>query len=619
MKLCDRIRSGLVTTATAVGLLALLSACGGGGSSAAPVPPPAQPETGELALTVTDAPGDFVAYIVDVTSIRLERANGDSVETLPLDTRIDFTQLADVSEFLTVATVPAGIYESITVSLDFSAAEILVQNAAGEAVAADVVDAAGDPVTTLDVSLSLADGSTIRVTPATVRGVSLDFDLDASNSIEDGVDPPVVTVEPVLLAVPELEADREHRLRGLLAEVDEAAGSVTLAVRPFRHRGGAFGELAFAVDEDTTYEIDGEVFEGGVGLEALAELGQDTPVVAQGTVTDGTLLAARVIAGSSVFWSDADVVHGVVRARDGAALTLGGVAVEFADGRFSFRREITVLLGDDTVVTAPGESAGALDQLDVSVGARIAASGEFVDDLTLDAATGRVRLLVSRLWGDVVQTSPLVVDLHLLNGRLPQAFDFTGTGVTAAEDADPVAYEIDAVSLGLLDLEPDDLVQVRGLVNRFGFAPPDFTARTVTDVATEARGATAAVAWPGGSATPFLATAPRRLDLDLDTARAVLKLKGHLRDLPFEPDDLALVAPQDGDGIYAVAERGADALTLYRSFADAVDAMMALLDSGATLHRFTGHGRYTQSSGELTTARGSFVFEVADSGADAGE
>jgi hypothetical protein len=617
MKFRERVRMSLVNMTASLGLLALLGGCGGGGgSSAEPLPPPAQPDTGELAVTVTDAPGDFVAYIVDVTSIRLERANGDSVETLPMETRIDFTQLAEVSEFLTVATVPAGTYESVTVSLDFSAAEILVQNAAGEAVAADVVDAAGDPVTTLDVSLSLADGSTIRVTPATVRGVSLDFDLDASNTIDDSVDPPVVTVEPVLLAMPELETDREHRLRGLLAGVDEAAGSVTLEVRPFRHHGGAFGELTFAIDEDTAYEIDGEVFAGGVGLVALAELGEGTPVVAQGKVTDGALLAARVIAGSSVFWSDAEVVHGVVRARDGNALTLSGVAVEFADGRFSFRREITVLLGDDTVVTAPGEGA-ALDQLDVSVGARIAASGEFTEDLTLDAGSGRVRLLVNRLWGDVVQVSPLVVDLHLLNGRLPRAFDFTGTGVTAAEDADPAAYEIDAVGLGLLDIETEDLVQVRGLVNRFGFAPPDFTARTVVDVATAARSATAAVAWPGGSDRPFVTVAPDRLDLDLDGTRAVLKLHGRIRDLPFEPDELALVAPAGGNGIYAVAERGAGALTLYRSFADAVDAMVALLDGGATLHRFTGHGRYTQSSGELTTARGSFVF--ADSGADAGE
>lgn len=619
MKFRERVRTSLVNMTASLGLLALLGGCGGGGGSAAePLPPAAQPDTGELAVTVTDAPGDFVAYIVDVTSIRLERANGDSVETLPLDTRIDFTQLAEVSEFLTVATVPAGTYESVTVSLDFSAAEILVQNAAGEAVVADVVDAAGDPLTTLDVSLNLADGSTIRVTPATVRGVSLDFDLDASNTIDDSVDPPVVTVEPVLLAMPELETDREHRLRGLLADVDEAAGSVTLDVRPFRHRGGAFGELTFAVDEDTAYEIDGEVFAGGVGLVALAELGEDTPVVAQGTVTDGALRAARVIAGSSVFWSDADVVHGVVRARDDAALTLSGVAVKFADGRFSFRREITVLLGDDTVVTAPGEGAG-LDQLDVSVGARITASGAFTDELTLDAETGRVRLHVSRLWGDVVQVSPLVVDLHLLNGRLPRAFDFTGTGVTAAEDADPAAYEIDTVSLGLLDIEAEDLVQVRGLVNRFGFAPPDFTARTVVDVATEARSATAAVAWPGGSDRPFLTVAPDRLDLDLDGTRTVLKLHGRIRDLPFQPDELALVAPAGGKGIYAVAERGAGTLTLYRSFADAVDAMVTLLDAGATLHRFTGHGRYTQDSGELTTARGSFVFEVADSGAGAGE
>ena len=52
--------------------------------------------------------------------------------------------------------------------------------------------------------------------------VSVDFDLAMSNSVDLDVDPPVVTVEPFLVALPELETDRAHRLRGALASVDEA-------------------------------------------------------------------------------------------------------------------------------------------------------------------------------------------------------------------------------------------------------------------------------------------------------------------------------------------------------------------------------------------------------------
>jgi len=605
----------------ALAILAALAGCGGGGgsSAAAPAtPPPAQPDTGDLAVTLTDAAGDFVAYIVDVDSIRLRRSNGDIVETLPISTRVDFTQLAEVSEFLTVATVPVGLYEEVVLTLDFSDAEILVQDENGEPVAANVVDGNGDPIGTLDMTLTLTGSDAIRITPATVHAFSLDFDLDASNRIDDTTSPPSVTVEPVLLAKPELEEDREHRVRGLLAEVDEAAEEVTLKVRPFRHRAGGFGRLTFSVDTDTVYEIDGIAYGGGAGLMVLADLAADTPVVAQGQVDDRQLVAETVLAGSSVYWSDAEVVHGVVRARDADSLTLSGVAVEFADGRYTFRRELTVLVGEGTTVAALGADSGDLDQLSISVGQRIIAAGEFADDLTLDASEGRVRMLVNRLWGDVVTADPLVVDLKLLNGRLPSVFDFAGTGVVEAEDADPNAYEIDTATLGLLDIEPTELVQVRGLVNRFGFAPPDFLGRTVVDVSTAARGATARVAWPDGSSEPFVATSPARIDLDLTGTRAVVNLQGRFRDQPIEPDMLALVAPVSGRGIYAVVQRGAGSLTMYRAFADAVDAMTALLDEGASLHRATAHGRYTEDNGELTTVRASFVFEVADTngGAD---
>jgi len=598
----------------ALAVVAALAGCGGGGGSSAVAPPPApaQPDTGDLVVTLTDAAGDFVAYIVDVDSIRLRRANGDVVETLPLATRVDFTQLAEVSEFLTVATVPAGLYEEIVLTLDFSDAEIMVQDESGEPVAANVVDGNGDPAGTLDVTLTLTDSDAVRITPATVHAFSLDFDLDASNSIDDTTSPPTVTVEPVLLAMPELEEDREHRLRGLLAEVDEAAEEVTLEVRPFRHRAGGFGRLTFGVDADTVYEIDGIAYDGDAGLMVLADVAEGTPVVAHGQVDDRQLVAETVLAGSSVYWSDAEVVHGVVRARDADSLTLSGVAVEFVDGRYTFRRELTVLVGEETTVAALGADSGDLDQRSISVGQRIVAAGEFADDLTLDASEGRVRMLVNRLWGDVVTADPLVVDLQLLNGRLPSVFDFAGTGVVEAEDADPNAYEIDTATLGLLDIEPTELVQVRGLVNRFGFAPPDFLGRTVVDVSTAARGATARVVWPNGSSEPFVATSPARIDLDLTGTRAVVNLQGRFRDLPIEPDMLALVAPDSGRGIYAVVQRGAGSLTMYRAFADAVDAMTALLDEGASLHRATAHGRYTEDSDELTTVRASFVFEVAE-------
>jgi hypothetical protein len=115
-----------MAASTFLTLFALLQGCGGGAGSAPTTQagdlPPAE-EKGELIITITDAPGDFLRYVVDVPQLTLYRANGDVVETLPFNTRIDFAELTEVSEFLTIASVPAGVYESVVLTLDYSGAE----------------------------------------------------------------------------------------------------------------------------------------------------------------------------------------------------------------------------------------------------------------------------------------------------------------------------------------------------------------------------------------------------------------------------------------------------------------------------------------------------------------
>ncbi len=63
----------------------------------------------KLAISLTDAEGDFTHYTVDVTALTLYRANGNIIETLPNRTTLDFTQYIDVSEFLTALSVPVGL------------------------------------------------------------------------------------------------------------------------------------------------------------------------------------------------------------------------------------------------------------------------------------------------------------------------------------------------------------------------------------------------------------------------------------------------------------------------------------------------------------------------------
>ena len=605
-------------------VLAFLLGCGGGGGGSNPTSVAdsgAEEETGQVILALTDAEGDFASYTVTVSSIVLERVDGTIVETLPMSTEVDFAELTEVTELLTIATVPTGRYRQATLILDYTDASVIVQDEAGELHEADVQDEAGDPIGTLEVSLELMDSDAIVIRPGVPAAFSLDFDLDASNTIDLTATPPVVTVQPFLLASAELETDRSHRLRGILSEVDEARETVTLNVRPFRHRRGEFGSFVFSVTDATLYEIDGVTYEGAEGLAALNDLTRidaEIPVVAGGMIEAGSMTAETVLAGSSVPWTEHDVARGSVIARSGDSLTLSGVVIEYADGVLARHGQLTVQIGDETTVTALGLANDTLTKDSVSVGQRVTAFGELVDDTTLDVSEGRVRMNISQLTADVVATDELVLDLYFLNARRPEAFDFSGTGIDGDNDADPSAYQVDTAGLTLASVTEGDLVRVRGHVNGFGQAPADFLALSVFDLAIDNRGAALGAVWED-PADPTTGISSDRIGVDLTLARSVLKVRGVPLDATNPLESVVLTAPESGRGIYAVAVRSGDGngrreIHLYRTFADLADEVLRQLQAGNGLKFMSVHGRYSASEAgdEIETARASFQFVEID-------
>ena len=605
--------SFLLASLLATGLV-LASGCSGGGSSTEPLGEVGAPQSGEVTIALTDAEGDFATYAVDVTALRLQRANGDVVETLPLSTRVDFAQLVELSEFFTIATIPVGLYDSIVVSLDFSNAEIVIQDDTNLIAVDAVVDADGNELGTLDVTIQLGERDLIPIVPGVPAHVTLDFDLNASNEIISTDPEAVVMVEPVLVALAELEGDREHRVRGLLADVNTTTGAVTLVVRPFRHRTAQFGRLTFGTGAETHFDIDEEMFVGSEGVDALAtHIGENLPVVAHGMVLDGRLIADVVIAGSSLPNFDADFVEGVVAKRELDTLFVRGAILQPSDGTATFRTTVQVLVGDDTEVHARIIDTGLLTKDSISVGQRVTVVGVLAGDV-LDATSGKAIMHVTQLTGSVVQADPLALDLAWLNGLRPGAFDFTGTGLpatgadVASNDADPAFYEIDTLGLALAGLEAGDLVRVRGLVNDFAMAPPDFDAITVIDVNLTDRAADLRVVWTDGTAMPFTSLASDRMDLDLSDSREVLHLAGVPLELTNPVDQIALVPTADEFGLYAVRMRGSLEIDVFRNFADLVDAVSAHLDTGEALVRIDASGSYTSDEQVLTGRRMAFHF-----------
>ena len=143
----------------------MLSACGGGAGSTTTEPPlaseciPGNPSTadqcGTLIIGLTDGDGDFLSYTVDVLSLTLEKADGVTIEVLPNSTRIDFASYVDLTEFISVANIPPGVYVAGTIQLDYNNAEVFVE-AGDRAKETVVVDANGDPVTRTELKIMLS-------------------------------------------------------------------------------------------------------------------------------------------------------------------------------------------------------------------------------------------------------------------------------------------------------------------------------------------------------------------------------------------------------------------------------------------------------------------------------
>ena len=618
-----RCFSGLAATAAA----AFLAACGGSGASGLAAPagacvetdPAAADQCATLLTAVTDADGDFISYTVDVLSIALQRAGGGIVETLPAAARVDFAELADLAELLSVATLAPGDIVGGTIRLDYGSAEIYVESG-GAVVPAVAVDAGGAPLGVVEIEIRLAARDRLSLTRGRAAFLSIDFDLAASHDVDLSTTPARVLARPYLAAEVRPLVEKEMRVRGALVAVDLGAGQYDIRVRPWHRPDGDFGLMTVTTTAATTYEIDGEAHTGGTGLAALGALGAGTPTVAFGTLDlpARTFTAEIVHAGDSAGDGRFAAVQGNVVARSGDRLTIKGALTVHPDRPARFRRTVLVDVGSDTAVTKVGDPHAALDEDDVSVGQRIVAFGEFTNvetadgdpatvdaALVLDATHGRVRMLVTHLHGTVKSVSPGQVDMELRAiDRLGIGFfDFSGTGMTAALDADPLDYEIATGTLALAALETGKWARVHGFAAAFGEAPPDFIGRTL--IGHRDIPAALGIAWGAqGTSAPFTSMGPETLVLDL--ANPAIGARHHLLlgrrrvdllDLPVPPS----IVPADERGSYGLWESGR--IELFADFAAFVEELSLRLGGGGAALSLAAYGAYDESAHAVVANR----------------
>jgi len=640
MNLAKNFHSGNATTRMFFGRAAILltavilAACGSGASPSAvtdPIPTaacdPDNPGTfdqcGTVLVGFTDADGDFLNYTVDVLSLTLETANGRIVETLPRNTRVNFTDYVDLTELVTAATIPPATYVSGTISLQYRDAEVFVE-AAGVAKEAVVTDAAGIPLVQTDLKIVLSNRDQLTISRGRTALLQLDFDLSASHEVDITATPATAAAEQFIVAEVHPVDEKDIRVRGPLIAVNEAASTYVVAIRPFHDRDGDFGKVTVHVTNDTEFEINGDMFVGSEGLRALNAAGQGTATIAQGTlnVAEREFTANVVLAGSSVPGIDQDAVIGNVIARDGNFLTIRGATIVPSDRRAHFHDDVVVEVGPDTKVFRDGHRVNDLSIDAISIGQRVTVRGNQPDGSTtdalapqilFDATQGAVRMHVTHLSGIVNSVVPGQTDitLHSIDRRRVQIFDFAGTGQSADLDADPDNYEVHTGNLVMADFASGKPVVVFGFPTVFGMAPPDFTGRTLIDF-TDVRSALG-VGWGStGTIAPFSSIGSD--GLLLDNQNADIGVRHHIKQGPVlidltALDSSTLIVPHETDRkLFSI--KSVDSLRLYSDFDDFVADLTASLDGATTARSMHAYGRYDSDTNIFTAYKlGIYILE----------
>jgi hypothetical protein len=607
---------------TALITLFVLAACGGGAGTTAQGPvanAECDPdnsatfaECGTVMVALTDADGDFLNYTVDVLSLKLETANGRIVETLPRKTRINFTDYVDLTELVTVATIPPATYVSGTISLDYSDSEVFVESG-DRAKAAVVTDTDGNPLVRTELKIRLSNRDQLHVVKGRPALLQLDFDLDASHTVDIVATPATAMSEQFIVAEVSPVDQKSIRVRGPLANVNADEMTYTVAIRPFHDREGDFGRLKVHVTNDTEFEVDETAYVGVEGLRALSAAGVGTPTVAAGTLNVGErrFTANIVLAGSSVPGIDRDAVRGNVIARNGNFLTVRGATIIASDRRAHFHDDVVVEVGPDTRVFKDGDRVSDLSIDAISVGQRVTVRGSIPQGVTdalsprilFDATNGAVRMHVTHLLGIVNTVMPGQTDitLHGIDRRRVQIFDFAGTGMSPADDADPDNYEIATGNLVLANFATGKPIVAYGFPTAFGMAPPDFTGRTVIDY-TDVRSALG-VGWgSAGTVAPF--TSMSSEGLVLDNQNPDLAIRHHIKSGPILIDlttldsDTTIVPRITDRSLFYI--KSDDSLRQYSDFTDFVNDLTLSLDGATTARSMHARGHYDSDTNTLT-------------------
>jgi len=483
-------------------------------------------------ITFSVTPGPFTAYIAEIDQIVLTRTDNTPVYPLLQPQIVDFMKLADTPEVFGAPAIIEGSYTSASITVNYGvsiyqqAGALLYMNVNGKSTQVSPVDTSGSgtAATAVTYTIKFDPNHPLVIKHGVSTPLDFNFDLSTASIVNTSTSPYQVTVRPYFTASTQPNYTKPMRARGVFVTTDAANNNFTINARSFFDTAGQpVGAIGIQTDSNTTFNINGTIYQGSAGLTALSKLQLNAIVEAYGKIGDlnnvkPNFIATQVYAGVAVENVLTVRITGTISSRNGNTLHIKGAELEAFNAStpigelVSFQDDLTMTIGSDTVVNVDGHpelqnlttdylSVG--QQVDMEALAVTDSTGAIVKDAagnaTWSVGSGLVRLTPTTGWAvqNSAPASGISANLISLGGFDAATLDFTGTNSV------PAAYTVSTTGVDTSALAANPVFRFDGLVSPFGMAPPDFVADSVaTATATDQ---ILTVEWSGsGTTTPFI-------------------------------------------------------------------------------------------------------------------
>lgn len=572
----------------------LQSGCGGSGSGSAG-------GTTTLAIAWTDAALDEIAsFEVALESIRLTRRGGGVVSVLREPVSVDLVTLQELSQLVDLVDVPAGRYVAAELEFDFAGARCVL---VGETTPAALLDPEGDPLDgTVVLPLSLA-GAPIDAVGGRRAVLELDFDLDASLSVDALAN--AVTVQPTIVVRFDPNEPRELVAPGTLVAVDPVANTAVIDVKTLAGTPVTTATLQF--DVATLFQIDGAAALGAAGVAALAAQPAGTWVQAYGALdpTAPLLDVSYLEAGRGTWNGGDDVVEGHVVGRSGGAgsdatLLVLGHSQDAGHSLVQFNTLFTVAVGHATTAVVRRAELAAYDSDDLNVGQLVRCYGSLAGT-ALDATSGVVRAQPTRLLG-LANGAPTGDTLALELSRIglcdAAAFAWGDAGTTPP---DPDDLQLDVGTLAdPLAIDFGTAVEARGYFAAVDAAGPDFVADALVN--RDGRSLLLVIDRIGGfTVTPSATSDAVALSISGSAGPLEVALldRGFVGLEPLPTSLIPTLVPGDPATVYLLRDRSSGQLAVHATFASWSNGVADALRNGQSLLEVSGVGAWDAAAGTL--------------------